>query len=449
MTMRVHDVGALDDLGALVRAGTLDPRELVEVLLARIAAVDGEIQAWCGIDREGALRQADERAREIREGRPRGPLHGIPFAVKDVIDVAGWPTRAGSKLRQAVAPASLDAEIVAAAKAAGAILLGKVHTTEFAYFDGPPPTRNPWNTAHTPGGSSSGPAAAVAGGMAAFSLGTQTAGSVVRPAAYCGVAAFKPTTLGVSSFGILPFAPSFDTPGYFAYRAQDAAAVARAVQPPVFAAVTEAAGHTKPESSLRVGIVSDALLADASADVIASLDRAERSLSAAGLGVERITTPQPLQGAIALHTTITEYELARAHGSLLAAREGDVSDSLRRAVQRGIAIADGEYQQARAALAAARRRFWSHYAPWDVLVFPAAPGEAPAGTKTGDPRFIIPFTALAGPIMTVPVGVSANGLPLGLMVIGRPGSDGALIDASLAVAREIEMPREQLPATGS
>lgn len=446
MTILVQDAGTIGDFEARIAAGTLDPRELVEVLLARTAEVDNDIHAWCGVDREGALRQAEERADEIREGRSRGPLHGIPFAVKDVIDVAGWATRAGSRLREAAAPASIDAEIVAAAKAAGAILLGKAHTTEFAFFDGPPPTRNPWNTGHTPGGSSSGPAAAVAGGMALFSLGTQTAGSVVRPAAYCGIAAFKPTTLGVSSFGIVPLAPSFDTPGYFAFRADDVARIARALQPPAFSFRPMAERRPGAAPAMRVGIIADGLLSEASTEVMESLYRAERRLSAAGLRVDRVEAAQPLREVIALHATITEYELARAHPYLLGAPAGDVSDLLRQAVERGLAIADGAYQQARGGLVAARQRFWNHHAPWDALIFPAAPGEAPAGMKTGDPRFIIPFTALAGPIMTVPVSVTANGLPLGLMVLGRPGTDREFIETSLAVAREIEMPRNQLPA---
>lgn len=446
MTPLVQDAGTIRDLEARIASGALDPRELVELLLARTTEVDGHVQAWCGVDREGALRQAEERAREIRSGGSRGPLHGIPFAVKDVIDVAGWKTRAGSGLREALAPASIDAEIVAAAKASGAILLGKVHTTEFAFFDGPPPTRNPWNTAHTPGGSSSGPAAAVAAGMALFSLGTQTAGSVVRPAAYCGIAAFKPTTLAVSSFGIVPLAPSFDTPGYFAYRADDVARIARALQPSVFSPGPLAGKNPGTAASLRVGILTDGLLSDASTEAVATLDEAQRRLSAAGLRVDRLEAALSLREVIALHATITEYELARAHRGLLGAPAGAVSDSLRQAVERGLAIADGVYQQARGGLAAARQRFWSHHAACDALIFPAAPGEAPAGMKTGDPRFIIPFTALAGPIMTVPVGVTAKGLPLGLMVLGRPGTDRDFIETALAVARVIEMARNELPA---
>ena len=159
---------------------------------------------------------------EAANGRIRSPLHGVPVAIKDVIDVAGWPTRAGSATRANAKAATIDAYVVTQLRAAGAIIVGKAHTTEFAYFDGPPPTRNPHNLLRTPGGSSAGPAAVVAAGMVPLSLGTQTAGSVSRPAAYCGIAAFKPSTRSWSSFGVVPFAPSFDTVGVFGHRVADA-----------------------------------------------------------------------------------------------------------------------------------------------------------------------------------------------------------------------------------
>ncbi len=442
MTGLVRDPGAIAELAILISTGAQAPRELVESLLARIAEVEGDVRAWCGIDREDALRQADECAREVREGKVRGPLHGIPFAVKDVIDVAGWPTRAGSRLRHCVGAALIDAEIVSAARAAGAIVLGKAHTTEFAYFEGPPPTRNPWNTERTPGGSSSGPAASVASGMALFSFGTQTAGSVARPAAYCGIAAFKPTTQSVSCFGVVPLAPSFDTPGYFAYRAVDAAIVARALQPAALS--LEQAWGTRPDAvgTLRIGVIADDLLSLASTSVSSSLSQAEAKLAAAGHRVSRARPALPLEQLIALHTTISEYEIARALPAILGGSVHDVSEALQSAVSRGASITASAYRNARNALVAARHRFWN--SSWDALIFPAAPGEAPVGMKTGDPRFVIPFTALAGPIMTVPTSISPNGLPLGLMVLGRPGSDDRLLATAVEMARAIELPRQPL-----
>ena len=231
----VADPGALSELRDGMQAGRTDPVRLLQRYLARIDAVEGRVQGWRIVDRDGAMAQAAKLRKELATGTP-GLLYGIPVAIKDIIDVAGFPTRAGSRTRDHIAPSGGDATIVARLRAAGAVIVGKAHTTEFAYFDGPPPTRNPHDLARTPGGSSGGPAAVVASGMVPLSIGSQTAGSVNRPAAYCGIAAFKPSTLAWPTFGVVPFAPSFDTVGVFGYRTTDATAAARALMPAVSAA---------------------------------------------------------------------------------------------------------------------------------------------------------------------------------------------------------------------
>lgn len=432
------DPGAIAGLSARIRDRSSDPRELVEALCARAAQVEPTIQAWCGIERDNALRQADILSREAQSGTLRGPLHGIPFAVKDVIDVAGRPTLGGSKTREGAAPAAADAAIVAAAKAAGAIYMGKTHTTAFAYFDSPPPTRNPWRATHTPGGSSSGPAASVSSGTVPFSIGTQTAGSVARPAAYCGIAAFKPTTLSLVTFGMLPLAPSFDTPGFFGYRTEDAAAVGMALMAPALRGREESAPTSR---KLKIGFASDPMLSRASEAVMASFSQIETRLRAAGHDAQQARLACTLQEVTALHTTISEYEIGRMYVHLLAAPANHVSEGFRAAIGRGQCITDQAYEHARIALIHARKTFWDAQAGIDFLVFPAAPDVAPEGTKTGDPSFITPFTALAGPMMTMPVAVAASGLPLGVMLLGRPGADCDLIAHCLAVCREIELPR--------
>ncbi|MBX9701055.1 MAG: amidase, partial [Acetobacteraceae bacterium] len=197
MSRLIGDAGGVRDLGAAMAAGTLTAEALVRRCLDRIAAVDGEVRAWIHVLPDQALAAARALDAERRTGQVRGPLHGIPVGVKDVIDVAGLPTRANSPSRADVAPATADATVVAHLRAAGAIILGKLHTTEYAYFQSLPPTRNPWDLARTPGGSSAGSGAAIAAGTVPLALGTQTAGSVNRPAAYTGVGAFKPSTLAV------------------------------------------------------------------------------------------------------------------------------------------------------------------------------------------------------------------------------------------------------------
>ena len=430
----VADPGAIEEIAAAVQSGKSDPVALVETSLRRIAAVERDIQGWCLLDRDRALAAAQVLRQEAQAGRIRSPLHGIPVAIKDVLDVAGLPTRAGSKTRAEIAPSTIDAHVVTLLKAAGAIVLGKAHTTEFAYFDGPPPTRNPHNVAHTPGGSSAGPAAVVASGMVPLSLGTQTAGSVSRPAAYCGISAFKPSTLAWSSAGLVPFAPSFDTIGVFAHRVRDAAAAARALMPPFLRSRAKAA-----PSPLTIGVIEDPIIEVASAAVADSLRTAGEALAAAGVRVKRLTSPVSFADIAGWHKAIIEYEVAHAHPHL--EHNPDVSAGLREAIGRGRAVGDRDYLDAHAALSAARDRFWVATAAADALLFPAAPDVAPAGTKTGDPRFIVPFTALGGPIFSIPVGTGAGGMPLGLMLIGVPGADAEISVIGEQIAPAIELPR--------
>jgi aspartyl-tRNA(Asn)/glutamyl-tRNA(Gln) amidotransferase subunit A len=427
------DPGSVKQAAAAVARGDSEPVGLLEKALGRIEAVEKDVQGWRLLDRDRAFDQAKTLRDEAAAGRIRGALHGIPIAIKDVIDVAGLPTRAGSAIRAAVAPSTLDAHVVARARAAGAVILGKAHTTEFAYFDGPPPTRNPHDLAHTPGGSSGGPAAVVAAGMVPVSLGTQTAGSVSRPAAYCGIAAFKPSTGGWSSAGVVPFAPSYDTIGVFGHRVGDAVAAANALAP----------SHLRQASplpaTLTIGFADDPILADASAEVAATLRQAADALSQAGFRITRFASPVPFADVVGWHKTVIEYEVARAHPGLALVPE--VSGGLRDAIGRGRVISDQAYHAAWAALANARDRFWAATGNADAVLFPAAPDVAPAGMKTGDPRFIVPFTVFGGPIVSIPVGFGAGGLPLGVMLTSPPGSDATLATMAGRVAKVIELPR--------
>ena len=429
----VADPGSVKEIARAVQGRRIDPVGLLETSLHRIDAVEKKVQGWCLLDRDRALEQAETLRREAAAGRLGGPLHGIPVAVKDVLDVAGLATRAGSATRATVAPSTIDAHVVARLRIAGAIILGKAHTTEFAYFDGPPPTRNPHNLAHTPGGSSAGPAALVAAGMVPLSLGTQTAGSVSRPAAYCGVAAFKPSTRAWSSFGLVPFAPSFDTVGVFGHRVSDAVAAARVLIPRFLR------HRPAPPSGLTIGFIDDPITAIASPAVAATLRNAADALAGSGIRVERLTSPVPFADVVGWHKTMIEYEVARTHPNL--ERNFEVSVGLRDAIARGRSIDDLAYRAACLALDAAADRFWTAAARVDALIFPAAPDVAPAGMKTGDPRFIVPFTAFGGPIVSVPVGFGAGGLPLGLMLIAAPGSDAPLATIAGDVAKIIELPR--------
>lgn len=428
------DSGDIAALRAAFDEGRSDPVHYLESLLARIDRVEGAVQAWISVDREGALRQAERCRDELRRGLRLGPLHGIPVAIKDVIDVAGSPTRAGSRSRATIAPSTRDGECVSALRAAGAVILGKTHTTEYAYFDGPPPTRNPWNLDHTPGGSSAGSAAAVAAGMVPASLGTQTAGSVVRPAAYCGIAAFKPSSQSLSADGMVPLAPAFDTLGWFGYRMRDVAAVGAALDPQHFTPSVR-------QGRARIGLLADPLFDDASGAVSGAMAQAARELGAADHAVVRVGSPVPLQELVAAHKTVLEFELSRLHGELASRCPELLTPGWLAALLRGLATTEDAHLEARRTLQQAKARCWAAWQEVDALLVPAAPDVAPAGMPTGDPRYIIPFTALGGPISTLPVGVSASGLPVGVMLCGPPGADSMALGDALAVAAVVEPAR--------
>jgi len=413
----VRDPGRLRDLAVAIARGDLSPVDLVQRCLDRIAAVEPFVEAWREVGGARALETAARRAAEAKDGHLRGPLHGIPVGVKDIIDVEGLPTRCNSRSRENASAATADAEIVAALKSAGAIILGKAHTTEFAFFD-PSPARNPHNTDHTPGGSSSGSAAAVACGAVPLALGTQTMASLNRPAAYCGIGAFKPSTRSISGFGVAPLAASYDTTGFFGYTVDDAVFAFEAVAPP-FTALAE----NKAEKATIV-LINDPLIANADKDMADAFEGMAGSLRAEGHKVERRAPPVPFGRIIEVHWTTMVYEAGRAQAALLTLPTNQVGARLRQALMEGCAIPEDRYLSERAELDRIRRKFFSAFTDADCFLWPAAPGPAPAGiASTGDPKYIAPWTALGGPIVTMPAGTASNGLPLGCILAGRPGRD--------------------------
>jgi aspartyl-tRNA(Asn)/glutamyl-tRNA(Gln) amidotransferase subunit A len=410
----VKDPGRIRDLSADIASGALTSEALVQRCLDRIAEVDGQVQAWIHVLAEEALAQA-----RILDAEPvkRGSLHGIPVAVKDVIDVRGLPTRANSASRANIAPATADATVVAHLRAAGAVILGKVHTTEYAYFAPVPPTRNPWDLTRTPGGSSAGSGAAVASGTVPLALGTQTAGSVNRPAAYTGTGAFKPSTLAIGGVGVVPLSPSFDTMGAFGQSAQDAA----------FLAAGYAAAHLRlpgaTAAASRIVVLEDAMLtrltAPGTATGVAALAKA---LSTAGLPLVTLPSPVALEDVLNAHRQVLLAEAGRTHANV---PRNLISPRLATDIATGLAMSDADYHAALRALSAFRATFWAGFGPEDLILMPAAPDVAPADGTTGDPSFVIPMTALGGPIATLRAGQDA-GMPVGALLCAAPGADARL-----------------------
>ena len=435
MPETVSDPGQLAAIAKHIASGELSPTELVESYLTRIDAVDAQVQAWLEVDRDAALCLARMREKEATQGTSHGALHGVPIAVKDIIDVEGLPTRCNSHSRKDVAPATADAEIIQQLKVQGAIILGKVHTTEFAYFD-PSPTRNPWNTAHTPGGSSSGSGAAVAAGMVPLALGTQTIASVNRPAAYCGVSAFKPSGRSMPTFGVAPLAASYDTVGFLAGRVEDAIYAFEAVAPPFLSHPDNDAGN----SPLRIALVDDPLIHDMAADMKAAYRSMADILSDAGHCVEDRRSNISFERLVELQKSTLIYEAASFYGSFLALPDGQIGERFLEIIREGHTMRQGDYLQWRAELAHCGLSFLSAHNDIDVFLWPATPSGAPTGLQwTGEPRYIAPWTAIGGPILTVPAGLGDDGLPLACIACSAPGTDLAMCQWGRQLARVAEV----------
>jgi aspartyl-tRNA(Asn)/glutamyl-tRNA(Gln) amidotransferase subunit A len=412
------DPGRVCDLATDIARQRLSPVALIEGYLARIAAAEPHVECWRQLDAEGALKIAQEREREAASGKLRGALHGVPVAIKDIIDVEGLPTRANSHSRATLGAANSDAEIVSALKTAGAVVLGKVHTTEFAFFD-PSPARNPHDIRHTPGGSSSGSAAAVAAGMVPVAVGTQTVASVNRPAAYCGISAFKPSTRSLSTYGITPLGPSYDTPGVYGWSVADAIYAFEAIAPPVL----RMRQATPQHATLGVCVPDDPHIFDAIPEMKAAVTRFGDAFANAGQAVDRPPSPISFGRLFALQRSTMTYEAGRALKHLLQEPAGSVGEKITALVREGLAIAPSRYLAERNEIECLRETLFAKLTA-EVFLWPAIPATAPAGLSwTGDPKYISPWTALGGPIVSVPAGFANNGLPIGCILSARPGSD--------------------------
>lgn len=398
-------------------AGTLTAEAAARAALERIAEREPLIHAWQHVDAEGAIAAA--RAQDVR-GRP-GLLGGVPIGVKDLIATADLPTRYGSPIYEGFRPAA-DAECVALARAAGALVIGKTVTTEFAYFS-PGPTANPHNPAHTPGGSSSGSAAAVADGMVPIAFGTQTAGSLIRPASFCGVFALKPAFGMLSLEGIKPFSPSLDTLGWLARSADDLELMRCAMNGTAFAPLAAA----EPRA-LRIGVCRTHEWPAIDAGGAASYEQALKLAGAAGVALRDIAVPAAWASLVEAQKTVMAYEAARQLDTEWRQHPEQLSAALSALLQSGRDCSDVAYAQAQAQAAIARRLLPELMRDVDALLVPAAPGEAPAGlAATGDPVFNRIWTLLGPPCVGVPGLRGPQGLPIGMQLVGHAQRERELL----------------------
>jgi Asp-tRNA(Asn)/Glu-tRNA(Gln) amidotransferase A subunit family amidase len=420
------------DAARAIRDGAFSSVELVEACLARVREVDPKVQAWAYFDPEHALAQARALDERRKEGAPVGPLHGVPVGIKDIFDTADMPTEDGTVLHAGRTPAT-DAAAVARLRAAGAVIMGKTVTTELATY-APGKTRNPHNAEHTPGGSSSGSAAAVACGMVPVALGSQTNGSVIRPAAYCGVYGFKPTHGLISRHGVLKLSRALDHAGVFARTIEDIAL-----------ACEELAGFDErdPDTRMRARIPFLRVAAEEPpfpprlAFVKTPLwDRTEPDTREAlgelvtqlGDRVEEFVLPETAREALEWHRTIMEAEMAASLVVEYEKGRDRLSDSLRAQLERGRKHTAFDYQAALARIPLLNEGFAELFERYDAIVTPATAGTAPKGlASTGDPAFCTLWTLCGMPALSLPLMQGANGLPLGLQLIGPRHDDARLL----------------------
>jgi aspartyl-tRNA(Asn)/glutamyl-tRNA(Gln) amidotransferase subunit A len=415
-----------------VRQREVSAEELTRTLIERIERLDGRLRAWVGVDPELAI--AEARARDWMPVAERGRLHGVPLGVKDIFDVAGSPTAAGFA-PFAARTAAADSTAVGRLRRAGATILGKTVTTQFAYMD-PPPTRNPWSDEATPGGSSSGSGAAVAARMVPGALGSQTGGSVLRPAAYCGVVGLKPSYGRISRRGVLPLAWTLDHPGVLCRTVEDAALMLQALAGPDPADpgsssraaddYAAAAGAPRPPRL----VVLDDFLSRAQPEARASFERTIAELGAAGARIARAAFPSRAESLISAHAVVMQTEVASVHRRLLERHAEEYRPRIRAYVETGMLIPAADYVDAQRLRRRLRREARDLLARADCLLLPTVSGPAPGTDTTGDPSFQSPFSLLGLPAITLPSALTAAGLPLGVQLVGADFGEAALLGAA-------------------
>lgn len=425
---------SLTDQVAETRSGALSLQDLIARTLARLDEVNPLVRAMLPDPRQRERLSTEAAALIERWPDPddRPSLFGAMVAVKDIFNVDRMPTRAGS----AVPPESFsgpEADVVAQLRNAGALILGKAVTTEFAYFASGA-TANPHNREHTPGGSSSGSAAAVAAGIAPLALGSQTVGSVIRPASFCGVVGFKPSYDRIPTGGTLYFSPSVDTIGYFVDSVADATLVASALL------LGWRDGEDAEAAAPRVGIPTGAFLDQSGPEMRAALEEAAARLRDAGIDVEEAKTLHDIADINRRHSHLTVYEFAETHRERYAKYGSMFRPQSAQFYETGLATSSTDAEAGRTGRIALRQRIHERMdrAGVDVWLAPSAVGAAPRGLgSTGDPAMNLPWTHAGMPVVNLPFG-DVDGLPLGLSLVGRFGHDETLLGQAATVESALE-----------
>ena len=427
-------LGACDARAAIER-GLLSSQELVAACFARIDELEESIGAWAHLDRDLAMAQARAADEFRRRGLELGPLHGLPVGIKDIIDTADYPTERGTVLHQGRRPMQ-DASLVSLLKEAGAIIIGKTVSTELAVFS-PGKTRNPHNPAHTPGGSSSGSAAAVSAAMVALAVGTQTNGSIIRPASYCGVYGFKPSFGRISRHGVLQQSPPLDTVGVFARSLEDLALIAdvlmrydaqdSAMTPIAPPCISKVLAQEVPAEQHFAFVRSpvwdqvDQVTKDGLRELIEAVNASQEKT------VDILDLPATFAGLHEDHRRVMEADLARNFAAEYDTGKAELSAVLCEMIERGQQVSASGYDEALAKMQDYGLLLEEIFDEYDAILTPATPGPAPMGLDaTGSPVMNTIWTFCGTPALNVPLLQSPEGLPIGVQMVGAKGDDARL-----------------------
>ena len=425
------------EVSSLMRKGEVTPIQLLDSVLGRIHELEPKVEAWVTLDEEGATAAAERLTKEAEEGSLRSPVHGIPVGIKDIYFTEGLKTTMGSPLYGDYIPTQ-DAETVRLLREAGAIIPGKTETTEFAYID-PAPTRNPWNLEHTPGGSSSGSAAAVASGMCPSALGSQTGGSVIRPAVFCGVVGMKPTYDLISRRGVYPLSWSLDHVGFFTRTVEDAGIMLGVLT----GRATEWEKPVDEGRAPRFGLLRGFFEERAHEAVWGGFEEAVERLRDAGADVVEAALPDSFGLVLPAHSVIFASETASIHQSLFGERMDDYRPHIRGLIASGLLVPASAYLKARRFKGRFMGEVGVLLSDFDCLLTPASVTPALRGLEsTGDASFNSPWSLCGFPSITVPSGLTAEGLPVGLQLVAGPYGEEGLLGAAGWCEEVLDFPKE-------
>ena len=420
-----------------IRSKKNTTRDFMEAFLSRIDQWESKLNVWANIDKENALLNADKAHKKLlKHANSVGVLHGVPFGVKDIFFTKGIPTECGSKIFKGFIP-NYDSEAVARLERAGAINIGKTVTTEFAGFD-PSKTLNPWNIKHTPGGSSSGSAVGVSVGMVPFSLGSQTGGSVLRPAAYNGVVGFKPTYGLISRYGVMPLAWSLDTVGIFSKYSKDLPLLLDVLagydsRDKGSVKISTKKYMLKKDFNIppKIGVLRTHFFEKANSEVMKNMNLSIDCFSQAGAEIIDFTVDFSYEDVLQMHKILMFVEGASVHQKNYKKRPDDFGEKISESIEIGLMTSAVAYVQAQKFRRLVRDKLVEKMKPFDFVITPSTPTAATDFSTTGDSSFQSPWSYVGFPTITIPSGLDRNRLPLGIQIIGVPFSDGAVISSAI------------------